>query len=240
MLEIDRLGEEFAFENEWDLLIPFTMVRYHGQELQATAIPRVSRRVRGFLSRFAEDPFSDEALAWLWAGIAPKESEWGYRGGKFRWRRCRILRIPEDKPLPAPLPETRVLTEQDGACNLTTYRIAETVASGCLAVGTVIDGRVVSVAVTHEDISELERGDTVEIGVETAPEARGHGYAASALSLATSLLRERGIIPEYRYTRSNRASGAVAARVGYEEVGEACYLLMRRIPRKKIPTETAD
>ena len=233
MLTLDRMGEALAFEDGFDLLIPFSMTRYKGEELSATAIPRISRLVRSFLSRFEEDPFSDGALDWLWSRIAPRQDEWGYRGGKYRWRRCRIFRVASQDALSPVLPETVLLESDGGLVNETTYHLPETLRAGCLCAATCLDGRVLSLAVTHDGVDELEEGDVVELGVETALAARGRGYAASCLSLATRELQKRGLIPEYRCTRSNRASAAVALRVGYEEVGEAAYLLMRRDTKRK-------
>lgn len=232
MLTIDRDGEHLAFSCGWDLLIPYSMEQYDGEEPEVTAIPRISRTVRAFLKKFDTAPFSNEALDWLWSRVQPHEDEWGYRGGKYRWRRCRICRIPEGAALPEPLPEVRLLTPEDDSRNLTTYHIAESIEAGCLCVGAVLDGRVVSVAVTHGSVEGRERGEVAELGVETVPSARGRGYASSCLAYASRLLLSRGLIPEYRFSPSNRASGATAARVGYRRVGDACYLLMRKIPRK--------
>jgi RimJ/RimL family protein N-acetyltransferase len=230
MLTIDREGEAFVFENNWDLLIPFSMEKMADGELAVSAIPRVARIVREFLGRYSDEPFSDRALAWLWERIEPFEAEWGYRGGRYRWRRCRIFRLPEQTALPLPLPGTRELVPSDAARNKTTYSIIDSLEAGAYMAGVLDGGFVVSVAVTHDSIAEAEPGDVLELGVETVPSARGRGYAASCLSLAASELLSRGLIPEYRSVRSNRASARVAERVGFRQVGEACYLLMRRDP----------
>lgn len=101
-----------------------------------------------------------------------------------------------------------------------------------LAVGYLENGEVVSVAVTHTAPDETEPGGTVEIGVETIPAARGRGYALDCLRAVTGILLSRGLVPEYRSVRSNRASARVAQKAGYLPAGEACYLLMRRNPKK--------
>lgn len=229
MLTIDRDGETFVFENRWDLLIPFTMEQYDGQELRATAIPKIAPIAREFLKKFASAPFSDAALDALWLRISPYEAVWGYEGGRYRWRRCRIFRLPKGTETPEPLPGTRLLAPEDERANRTTYHIAESLSAGLLCAGFFAGGELVSVAATHEPPAEHAPGSRLEVGVETVPGARGHGYAASCLSLLTHEILARGYLPEYRCTRSNRASAAVAARVGYRQAGEACYLLLRRV-----------
>lgn len=233
MLRLDREGERFVFENEWDLLIPYSIEQYDGTEAEITAIPRISRTVRAALRRFGDDPFSDEALAWLWERIEPYEAKWGYRGGKYRWKRTLIFRMPEGARPPEPLREVRPLTEADGKINRTTYHIEQTLGAGCLAVGAIDGGRLVSVAVTHTDVTGAPLGSTVELGVETAPEARGQGFASSCLAYATRELLKMGLVPEYRCSKSNRASAATAEHVGYRRVGQALDLLMRRTAARK-------
>ena len=193
-----------VFENGFDLLIPFSMTQYRGEALSATAIPRISRLARSFLSKFEADPFSDEALDWLWSRIAPKQDEWGYRGGKFRWRRCRIFRCTSLDKLSSHLPETVLLESTDGLLNRTTYSLADTLDAGCLCAATCLDGEVLSVAVTHDDVTSLDRGDVIELGVETAP------AATPAYSLTSFDARYSGVISKPKASLTNIVIPATA------------------------------
>ena len=145
----------------------------------------------------------------------------------------RFLKLFSDRPFSdaapgAPLPGCRPLTAEDERINRTTFDLAETVAGGRLCFGQIEGGEVVSVAVTHASPDEREPGGTLEIGVETIPEARRRGYAASSLAGLTGAILSQGLVPEYRCTCSNVASAKVARAAGYRQIGEACSFVMRK------------
>ena len=231
MLKFDREGEEFVFENDWDILIPVELTETPETGLVVTVIPRLRAVGKRFLSRFGDRPFSDEALAWLRDEIAPACIEWGYLTNRHSVRHCRIFRFPEGKNPGETLPGGRVLTKSDESINQTTFDIAETVSDGRLCFGQEEGGRIVSVAVTHASPDEREPGGTLEIGVETVPAARRRGYAVSCLSGVTKLILTHGLTPEYRCTYSNAASARTARAAGYAQVGEACSLVLRKSER---------
>ncbi|MBO6020125.1 MAG: GNAT family N-acetyltransferase [Clostridia bacterium] len=228
MLKIDREGEEFVFSNDWDILIPVEIVNVPETGLTLSVIPRLRAVGKRFLKLFSDRPFSDGAIAWLWNEIAPEGEAWGYLRTRYATRRCRIFRFPADAAPGAPLPGGRLLTAEDEKNNRTTFDLAETVADGRLCFGQIEGGRVVSVAVTHASPDEREPGGTLEIGVETIPEARRRGYAASSLAGLTGAILSAGLIPEYRCTCSNVASAKVARVAGYRQIGEACSFVMRK------------
>ena len=231
MLKLDREGEEFVFDNDWDILIPVELTATPESGLTVTVIPRLRAVGRRFLSRFADRPFSDAALAWLRDEIAPACTEWGYLTNRHSVRHCRIFRFPDGKTPGETLPGGRVLTENDEPINQTTFDLAETVADGRLCFGQEEGGRIVSVAVTHASPDEREPGGTLEIGVETVPAARRRGYAVSCLSGVTKLILTHGLTPEYRCTYSNATSAKTARAAGYAQVGEACSLVLRKSGR---------
>ena len=228
MLKIDREGEAFVFENDWDILIPVELTKTPEAGLVLTVIPRLRAVGKRFLARFADRPFSDEALGWLRDEIAPACADWGYLFNRYSVRHCRIFRFPEGKTPAETLPGGRVLTENDEENNQTTFDLAETVSDGRLCFGQEEGGRIVSVAVTHASPDEREPGGTLEIGVETIPAARRRGYAVSCLSGVTKLILTRGLTPEYRCTYSNAASARTARAAGYVQIGEACSLVLRK------------
>ena len=231
MLKLDREGEEFVFENEWDVLIPLEIQNTPEAGLVVTVIPRLKGLGRRFLKEFANRPLSAEALAWLREEIGAVSADWGYPVDRHTVRHCRIFRFPTDGTPKEPLPGGRALCAADEEINETTFDIAESVADGRLCFGQEDGGKIVSVAVTHAAPEERESGGTLEIGVETIPRARRKGYAVSCLSGLTKLILRRGLTPEYRCTCSNVASAKVARAAGYRQIGEACSFVLRRAGR---------
>ena len=231
MLKIDREGEAFVFENEWDILIPVEIEKTPEKGLTVTVIPRLRGVGKRFLSLYADRPFSGEALAWLRDEIAPKCAGWGYLTTRHTVRHCRIFRFPRGSTPPAPLPGGRALTAADEEGNRTTFDLAESLSDGRLCFGQIESGRVASVAVTHASPDERNPGEPLEIGVETIPDARRRGYAKSCLCGVTEMILSRGLIPEYRCTYSNVASAKTARAAGYTQIGEACSFVLRRAGR---------
>lgn len=237
MLKLDREGERFVFENDWDILIPAELEQTPEKGLILTVIPLLRDVGKRFLSLYSARPFSREALTWLTDEIAPRCAGRGYLTSRHSLRHCRILRFPEGKTPLSPLPFGRALAADDEARNRTTFDLAETVSDGRLCFGQIEEGKVVSVAVTHASPDEREPGGTLEIGVETIPEARRRGYAVSCLSGLTAEVLSRGLTPEYRCTFSNVASAKTARAAGYVQVGEGCSLVLRRAPRRHETTD---
>ena len=231
MLNLDREGEEFVFENEWDILIPVELCKTPETGLVVTVIPRLKELGRRFLKTFSDHPFANEALEWLRSEIASVSADWGYPVDRHSVRHCRIFRFPKGEKAREALPGGRVLTEADEEINETTFDISESVADGRLCFGQDDGGRIVSVAVTHASPDEREPCGTLEIGVETIPSARRRGYAVSCLAGLTKMILDSGLIPEYRCTCSNAASAKVARAAGYRQIGEACSFVLRRAGR---------
>ena len=237
MLKLDREGERFVFENDWDVLIPAEIEQTPEKGLVLTVIPLLRDVGKRFLSLYSARPFAREALTWLRDEIAPRCAERGYLTSRFSVRHCRILRFPEGETPHSPLPGGRVLVAADEARNRTTFDLAETVSDGRLCFGQIDGGKVVSVAVTHASPDKREPGGPLEIGVETIPGAQRRGYAVSCLSGLTAMVLSRGLIPEYRCTFSNVASAKTARAAGYLQIGEACSLVLRRAARRPTTTD---
>ena len=58
---LDGDGEEFVFENEWDIAIPVDLL-LDGDRLRITCFPCVEQEVRAWFDRFCADVFSEKAL----------------------------------------------------------------------------------------------------------------------------------------------------------------------------------
>lgn len=227
-LLLDRDGEEFVFENGWDTAIPFAFT-HTADGTTVTVFPKIEPIGEEFLSRFGEDPTSDAALAWLFSAMAPYWKEWGYADDRFRDRWGYILRRSDaEKPIENNVMSPVLLKSVDEDRNDTTYDLEATCDAGCLAYGIVEDGRVVSLAVTHDPIGEDDAG-AAEVGVETVPRARRKGYASACLRALAEDLEKRGISPEYRVQRYNRASRRTAHAAGFREIGTFYYYVGRRV-----------
>lgn len=225
-LILDAEEEAFVFENEWDTVIPLSFTHTPADDTVVTAFPQIEEVAHRFLDRFEDDPTSDEALAYLFEALAPFMKKWGYHDDRFRDRWGYILRAEAGQTVGHAQHAAVLLTAADEDDNETTYDLEATCEAGCLAYGIRENGKVVSLAVTHE---APEEGDAViEVGVETVPAARGRGYATACLvALAKELLR-RGIAVEYRCQRYNEASHRVALAAGLRETGKYYYYVGRK------------
>jgi RimJ/RimL family protein N-acetyltransferase len=78
-------------------------------------------------------------------------------------------------------------------------------------IGIIIDGRLVSIA--H---SSRQTPAAYELGINTLPDARRHGYARTATILWTALVQQQGLVPIYSAFAENTASVQLAQSIGYE------------------------
>jgi hypothetical protein len=80
-------------------------------------------------------------------------------------------------------------------------------------------GRVLAVA--H---SSRRSPAACELGIETRPEARRHGYALAVTRLWSAAVLAEGLTPIYSASAAKAASLALAAAAGYRVVAHAAYL----------------
>ena len=224
-LILDADEEAFVLENGWDTAIPLSFTHTAEEGTVLTAFPQIEREARDFLARYGRDPTSDEALAFLFAALLPHMQRWGYSDDRFRDRWGYILRADATSKLPPLAVQPIRLCAADEERNETTYDLEATCEADCLGYGVVEDGRIVSLAVTHESPEGLR---TVEVGVETVPSARGKGYATACLAALAAELIAQGLTVEYRCQRYNEASRRVALGAGFSLVGKYYYYVGRR------------
>ena len=225
--EIDADSRDFVLENHWDTAVPVSYESYGDGPLYVTCYPDVEQAVRSVMEMYAEDPFSDEALAALWEAVDPFFAEHHYRTDRFRDRWGHILRLrAEDLDGSLVQDTTRLLTAEDEDSNRTTYDLATSIESDYVAYGTVADGQVVSASVTNGPVDGPS--GLIEVGLETAPAYRRRGYALSNLAALSGELIRRGYTPEYRCQRYNEASLRAALRVGYKQIGKFYDYVGRR------------
>ena len=210
----DAEGEAFVLRNAWDVMIPVSYTKI-GDELTVKYYPEIQGELTAFFRAYGENPFTDEALSALFFLLQEYFGRKGYTDDRFRDRWGYIYR----GSIATPVGGAVLLSAQDEKYNKTTYDIASLIGDGRLVYGVKVDGCVVSVAVTHTSPDDLTE-KTVEVGVETAPHYRGHGYATAALSALSQELMCRGRVTEYRCQRYNEASRRVAVNAGLSEVGK--------------------
>lgn len=141
-------------------------------------------------------------------------------------RREVVLRPPAtlpDAPLPvdARTPAARRLAADDAAL-LEAFEPGE---SGYYLdpartplIGVIVDGRLVSVA--H---SSRRTPAACELGINTLPNARRHGYARACVIAWTRAVLAEGLTPIYSAFSANSASLALAASCGYTPAIQGAY-----------------
>ena len=218
-------GEEFVFENEWDTAIPVNFRIIDG-EVTVSYFPRIESKIKTWATEHEADLFSDSALQALWSLLKDDIAEWGYEEEPHRERWGHILRTNKAHLQSNCILDSTVrMRAEDEDRNDTSYDIEMSLSDGCAAFGTVCEGRITSIAVTHND---FEDADIVEIGVETCKGMRGKGMASSNLAALSDYLLSRGVIPEYRCFFTNEASRKTAMKAGFFSVGKYYYYVLRR------------
>ncbi len=218
--------QRFVLDNRFDVAIPVCLVETQ-DELYAECYPIVRRTLRLHVSRYEGRLFSRDSLADLQSAVLPLLAPYGYEDDCHRNRVYRIYRA-NTKEAPMPSDDGVHMFVYGGETpyrNKTTLHLEDGLARGCLAVCIEIGGEIVSAVQTHGAIDENTR--LAEVTVETAPAARGKGYATRALLEMSRLLAKRFIVMEYRVSERNRASITCAERAGLVHIGHAYYYVLR-------------
>ena len=240
MIKLDAGGEEFVFENEWDTAVPITVRKKHTGELMIEVFPTYESEAREFAERYGGDPFTTEALSFIWKHIGEPMRARGYDDEvKFRHRwyhnyvLCHRGEINKSVILPWTVRLTRKVAHDN--INRTTFDLDCQLDDEMICFVTVIGGEIVSIASENSSCSRDFDDDqaccgVTEIGVETAVGHRGRGYASScAAALADALTSETGGYVTYETDCDNIASQKTALRAGFREYGRCYYYVMRKI-----------
>ena len=97
---------------------------------------------------------------------------------------------------------------------------------GFICFGTVVDGRIVSVAAENP---HDEDNTMIDIGVETAEEHREKGYAASNTAALAYYLLDTGITVTYTAEDDNIPSIHLAEKVGFKRYAHTLEVFGRRL-----------
>ncbi len=231
MILLDEGGQDFVFENQWDIAIPISIELLDGDEARIEVFPKLEHIARELCERFAQDMLSDAALEWLWDAVRPYAKEWGYSDDKFRDRWGYIFRADDAMGTEcAAQCGVSILCGTDAPKNRTTLDIEYCLTEGHAASVICERGEIVSAALTHEPIDELISlgAEFCEIGVETIPEYRSRGYARCAVAALSLFLKEKGLTAEYRCQRYNEASYKVAKGAGMKVCGRFYSYILRK------------
>lgn len=215
----DSDGEEFVFDNEWDIAIPVDLL-LDGDRLRISYFPCVEREVRGWFDRFGADAFSEKALRALTGALIPVMKAKHYTPEPRRHRWGYLMRRAQAVTVNAPC--IKRLSPEDEARNLTGYDIEASLEEGCVGFGAEEGGKIVAIAMTH-----AAPDGTAEIGVETVRAYRGRGYASGCLCAISAHLEEIGCTAEYRCFFDNVASVKTAEKAGYAPMGKYYYFVLR-------------
>ncbi len=89
-------------------------------------------------------------------------------------------------------------------------------------IGVEADGQLVCIA--H---SSRRTAAACELGIDTLPQARRHGYALLATVQWAEAVAAEGLVPLYSASAENTASLALAAAAGYRPFARAAYATNR-------------
>ena len=240
MIKLDAGGEEFVFENDWDTAVPITVRKKDDGEIFIEVFPTYEDAAHEFEARYGEDPFSDEALAFLWERIGEPMRARGYEDEvkfRHRWYYNYVLRRQDEIDHSVILPETVRLSKKivRGKKNCTTFDLDRYIEEEITSFVAVIGGEIVSIAAENmacsgdfDDDPDCE--GITEIGVETAVGHRGCGYGSScAAALASALISETGGYVTYETDCDNVSSQKTALRAGFRQYGRCYYYVLRRV-----------
>jgi len=213
----------FPLENEFDSLLPFEI--YLTDTVEITAYDIVQDIASEFVDKFAADPLSDTALDYLNMKLNPIVNDLGYEfDGKrlYKWNYTYTMSDIKHLNTDVILPNTIKLDADSHYKNLTTIDL-DYIENRNMFV-TIIDDKIVSYACENPYDGEYE----FEIGVETAPDYRGNGYAVSNTAALTKYGLQLNYTVTYNCSRYNIASQHIAEKVGFIGNGKKYYYLCYR------------
>ena len=177
--------------------------------------------MRRYVETGREFMFEDASLAWLNEQLIPHLEARGYEPSRY-WSKWGYTCLADDsKQIRRDiLRRDTVRIKNAGGLlpyrNRTTYQIDEVLHEGRMLYATVEHRTLLSVAVTH---AGKRTPGAVEIGVETAPEARGRGLAAANTAALALALLENGETVIYQCNRYNTVSLKTALKAGFRIEG---------------------
>lgn len=223
-----KIEPNIPIEEKFNILIPIDYTLDEKGAFTVTAYESFKHFAEEFIKKFAPenggDPFGNDAMEWLYRTSEQDLKELGYTADRKRmnvWVKNYDLTQRDKLDESLIRADSELLDPEKKYKNLTTFDLDDRFDMEQTACGTLQNGQLVSIAA--ENTSFDDDGST-EISTETAPQYRGHGYAKSNVALISKqLLKEYSKI-NYKCTRYNVKSQAVAEAVGFDYRGRSFYL----------------
>ncbi len=210
---------------EFGCIIPFDL-KSTDDELTISCFEELRDLAERFAERYSDDPFSTDALNLLYDEVGRYGRDRDYHYDCLPEDLLYVHYVATDEEQidrALILPSTRRLSRKalhDMKDNLTEFELHETFETELPGYVTMVDRVVVSAACDNFG------GEYAEAALETAPGYRRNGYAASnAAALALEVLRD-GRPLSYICGAENRASIALAEKVGFVRSGMAFFCVM--------------
>jgi len=217
---INYEDEKYILESEHnEVIVPF-LITEEGKQTSIEAYEGVRREVEELIIYRNINCFSKKGIDEIDNALLPYVRSLGYEReicGKYKWYLSYEIRNADKIDKNVILPETVKLGRRHLKLqNRTTFDLAELLEKKLCAFVTVYDGKVVSIAA----VNEHARGQRMlEMTVETCPECRNRGFAASSGGALVSYLLEHGHFAAYVSSRYNRESLKTAEKIGFEYTG---------------------
>lgn len=216
------IEDDFIIDNEFDCVFPISYELYYGKELKIATFERFLPVAKKFESLFGNDPFNVEAINWIHENFCKSARDNGYEPDEKAASKWILThKIDNVNQINRSIINNSTI-RLDKFCrqkNLTTFKFDELFEQELTAFATSIDGKIVSIA--SENYSEYD--NIAEITVETAPDYRKKGYAASNIAaLAECLINDYELVA-YNCSCKNIASQKSAVRAGFINDGKAYY-----------------
>lgn len=212
--------EKYILESEHnEVIVPF-LISENKDETYIEAYHAVKKEVDELIIYQNINCFSKKGIDEIDKALYPYILSLGYEReicGKYKWYLSYEMRDADRLNRDLILPETVKIGKRHLKLkNRTTFDISELTDKKLTAFAVIENEEIVSIAA----VNEHARGQKMlEITVETAPEYRRRGYAASTTAALTDHLLGRGYSVAYVSSRYNRNSVKTAEKVGFEYVG---------------------
>lgn len=206
-------------EDESPVIIPVTLTSYPDGRFTASSYPETLEIIKKYLAdATVKSVFAKKNLETFSEEIGRALEPLGYLPDRPQLHVIFTAESTSDVDTSVILPQTAIITGKGALKNRTTYPIDD--GETCAAV--VEDGVIAAVAAVN---SAPEGSKIRELNVQSAPEFRRRGSAASAVAALALHLLESGeaVAVRYECRVSNRGSAKTAVRAGFRAYARTFY-----------------